>query len=121
MRPGDSASVGADVLRRMGHIGRRLGRGGAVEAAVWTIGLLAMVTMDPQGEHLFSLCPLNAAGVTFCPGCGLGHAIAYLARGAVVESIRAHPLGIPAVLLLVTHIGRLVRGAFEIDAHLHNS
>ena len=70
-----------------------------------------MATMDPTGEHLISLCPLDALGWTFCPGCGLGHSVAHLARGAFAASVHAHPLGLPAVLILVHHITRLVRRA----------
>lgn len=78
------------------------------EAYVWIAGLLAMATMDPAAEHLISLCPLDALGLGFCPGCGLGHAIAHLARGEFVASFHAHPLGGPAVLVLLHRIVRLV-------------
>lgn len=91
-----------------------------LEAVLWGVGLVAMATMDPRAEHLISLCPLDALGLSFCPGCGLGHAIAYLARGAIVESVQAHPLGIPAVLVLVGHISRLVRDAWHVHAHVHS-
>jgi hypothetical protein len=90
---------------------RRVHRTGLVEAAIWGMGLVAMACMNPEGTHLISLCLLDALGVSFCPGCGLGHAVAYLARGAFVESIRAHPLGIPAVVVLLVHVGRLVSQA----------
>lgn len=78
---------------------------------MWSAGLLLMATMDPDGAHLFRLCPLDALGLSFCPGCGLGHAVAYLARGELVASMKAHPLGIPAVLILGTHVGRLLRAS----------
>lgn len=68
-----------------------------------------MAAMDPAGAHLFSLCPLDALGFNFCPGCGLGHAVAHLARGEIVASLHAHPLGGPAVLVLTHRIARLVR------------
>jgi len=76
---------------------------------MWMAGLVAMACMNPDGTHLISLCPLDALGGSFCPGCGLGHAVAYLARGAVVDSIQAHPLGIPAVVVLLVHVVRLLR------------
>lgn len=79
------------------------------EAYVWPAGLLAMATMDPTGAHLFSLCPLDALGLSFCPGCGLGHAVAHLARGELTASFHSHPLGGPAVLILLHHLIRLVR------------
>ena len=88
---------------------RRAHRTGFVEAAMWVMGLVAMACMNPEGTHLISLCLLDALGATFCPGCGLGHAIAYLARGAIIESVQAHPLGIPAVVVLLVHVARLLR------------
>jgi hypothetical protein len=88
---------------------RRIHRTGVVEAVMWTVGLAAMACMNPEGTHLISLCPLDALGASFCPGCGLGHAVAYLARGAIIESIRAHPLGIPAVVVLLVHVARLLQ------------
>lgn len=117
----DSATIGSGVVPRLVGWGRRATRGGMGEAMIWLVGLGAMATMDPEGVHVFSLCPLDAVGLSFCPGCGLGHAVAYLARGAVVESMYAHPLGIPAVLLIATHVGRLVRQALQLDAHLSSS
>lgn len=68
-----------------------------------------MAAMDPAGTHMISLCPLDALGVPFCPGCGLGHAVAHLARGELAASLQAHPLGLPAVLILGAHVGRLLR------------
>lgn len=92
-----------------------------LEAVFWIVGLAAMATMNPEATHLFSLCPLDAIGVSFCPGCGLGHAIAYLARGHLVESVQAHPLGIPAVLILVVHVGRLVRHGGHVASQFRSS
>ena len=82
---------------------------------MWTVGLVAMALMNPEESHLFSLCPLDALGASFCPGCGLGHAVAYLARGAVVESMQAHPLGIPAILVLLMHVVSLFRQGCRKD------
>ncbi|QXD17053.1 DUF2752 domain-containing protein [Rhodocaloribacter litoris] len=82
-----------------------------VEALVWAAGLAALACLDPNARHLFSLCPLRNLGFTFCPGCGLGHAVAHLFRGDLVASWQAHPLGLPAVLVLAGRIVALVRQA----------
>ncbi|RMF74655.1 MAG: DUF2752 domain-containing protein, partial [Alphaproteobacteria bacterium] len=82
-----------------------------VEAVVWAVGLAALACMDPEAGHLFSLCLFKNLGLTFCPGCGLGHAVAYLARGDLAASWQAHPLGVPAVLMLTGRIVALVRQA----------
>ncbi len=81
------------------------------EAFVWIAGLLAMASADPTAPPLLDLCLFDALGAAFCPGCGLGHAIAWLARGEVAASFQAHPLGMPAVAVLLHHVARLIRRA----------
>lgn len=79
-----------------------------LEAMAWLLGLVLLAAMEPQGEHLFSLCPLGWLLEGGCLGCGLGHGIAYLARGAWQASWQAHPLAGPTVLLLLWRCGRLL-------------
>lgn len=118
---GNAAGTGgiglAAFLRRL----RRRGRAGLIEAVVWSVGLVAMGLMDPEGAQLVSLCPLDALGLSFCPGCGLGHAVAYLARGDLTASVQAHPLGLPAVLILSVHVARLLRSAAAANSHMYSS
>ena len=83
------------------------------EAAVWTAGLIAMACADPEAPGLIEGCLFQWFGVERCPGCGLGHAVAYLVRGEMAASFQAHPLGLPAVAVLAGHIVRLVREALE--------
>jgi hypothetical protein len=68
-----------------------------------------MASFDPRAEGLTTLCLLHHLGFEFCPGCGLGHAVAFLARGDVQASLAAHPLGIPVVAGLIARVGTLVR------------
>lgn len=79
------------------------------EAVVWTAGLVALACTDPNAGGLFDLCLFKAMGFSFCPGCGLGHAVAHLFRGEWIASFHAHPLGLPAVAVLGHRIGTLVR------------
>lgn len=79
------------------------------EAVLWVVGLVALAFMEPTGEHLFSLCPWSWVGLSFCPGCGLGHAIAFLARGEWLASWEAHPLALPAMVILVWRVAVLLR------------
>jgi hypothetical protein len=51
-------------------------------------------------------------GIGWCPGCGLGHAIAFLLHGNVVKSWRAHWLGVPALVMIVYRIYELIRQQF---------
>lgn len=80
----------------------------AVEAAVWTGGLGLMALADPTREALLEVCLIKLAGLTWCPGCGLGHAVGFLARGQFAEAMASHPLVLPVVAVLVVHIVRLV-------------
>ncbi|NNE70844.1 MAG: DUF2752 domain-containing protein [Rhodothermales bacterium] len=84
-----------------------------MEGAFWLAGLTAVALMDPASTGGFTVCPFDHLGawldLSFCPGCGLGHAVGFLARGEVVESLKAHPLGVPAVLILSSHVWRLFR------------
>jgi hypothetical protein len=101
-----ASAAGAGLIRLARAAGRHL-RAVPVEAAVWTAGLALMAAMDPATAGP-TACLFDQLGAEWCPGCGLGHAVAYLARGEVAASVQAHPLGIPAVAILTGHIGRLV-------------
>lgn len=83
------------------------------EAAWWTVALVSLACTDPSGEGLLRLCPLDWLGLTFCPGCGLGHGIAHLFRGDLAASVHAHPLAPLAVAVLSHRIARLVRSAWR--------
>ncbi|HJP64112.1 MAG TPA: DUF2752 domain-containing protein [Mucilaginibacter sp.] len=74
------------------------------ELAIWIAALFALALTDPAGKVHFSLCPLKAMGITWCPGCGLGHAISWLFRGDIRNSWHAHWLGIPALGIILYRI-----------------
>lgn len=95
------------ILRR----GWTRARAVPMEAYIWIAGLLAMASADPTAPPLLDLCVFDALGASFCPGCGLGHAIAWLARGEMAASFHTHPLGIPAVAVLLYHVAQLIRRA----------
>ena len=72
-----------------------------IELLTWTTGLLLLAlidTIDTQGH--FTLCPLKNVGWDFCPGCGLGRSINQFFNGQLEASLKAHPLGIFAVIVL---------------------
>ncbi|GAB5520997.1 MAG: hypothetical protein RhofKO_32480 [Rhodothermales bacterium] len=82
-----------------------------LEALIWTAGLIALACTNPNAPGLFDLCVFKWLGFSGCPGCGLGHAIAHLFRGEWLASWQAHPLGVPALLVLVGRIVTLLRAA----------
>ena len=80
-----------------------------MEAACWVLGIGLLALMNPTGVHYFSLCPLSWVLEEGCPGCGLGHSIAFLFRGEWLASWEAHPLGVPALFILGRRIFSLLR------------
>ncbi|KAA0225757.1 DUF2752 domain-containing protein [candidate division KSB1 bacterium] len=75
-----------------------------LEAGIWLIGLIALACLNPYADQTPSLCIFHTLGLRFCPGCGLGHAIAFLFHGDFQRSFAAHPLGIPALVILSSRI-----------------
>jgi hypothetical protein len=74
------------------------------EALFWAVALIALAFYQPAAQNHFTLCPLSNLGFDFCPGCGLGKSIAWLFKGEILQSWRAHPLGIFAVIVLTYRI-----------------
>lgn len=70
------------------------------EALIWMAAMIFLAVNNPADHH-HTLCPLDNTGISYCPGCGLGRSIGYFFRFEIESSLLAHPLGIPAVFLLV--------------------
>lgn len=79
------------------------------EIAVFTGGLIVMALMDPVSTTGPSFCLFDQLGVSFCPGDGLGHSIAFLFRGQFYNSLEANLLGPIAVAVLAGRIIHLIR------------
>jgi hypothetical protein len=79
-----------------------------LEAAIWLAGLVYLASLKTGGSHL-TICPFSNSGFDFCPGCGLGMSITLLFHGHIIDSLRAHPLGIFAVIVLSFRIIRLTK------------
>lgn len=69
------------------------------EAAIWLSGLIALAFLEIGSSHL-SLCPFYNLGFDFCMGCGLGRSISQIFHGNFIESVKIHPLGVFAVIIL---------------------
>jgi hypothetical protein len=80
-----------------------------LEAFFWMAGITALALTNPVEAAHASLCPLKNAGLDFCPGCGLGHSISWLFRGNIAASFQSHPLGIPALTILLIRSFNLLR------------
>lgn len=78
------------------------------ETIVWISGLAYLVLIHSPGETHFTICPLSNLGLKFCPGCGLGNSISLLFEGDFIASFHAHPLGIFALIIIVTRIVTII-------------
>jgi len=67
------------------------------EVIIWNGALILLGVMNVNDT---SLCLLKNMGITWCPGCGLGHAIHYALHFEFEKSFQEHILGIPAILIL---------------------
>ena len=79
------------------------------ELIFWIFALVLLAAMKPTTDPHYSFCIFKMLGLSFCPGCGLGHSISYLFHGDIRESFSAHPLGIFAVIVLIGRIYNLFR------------
>ncbi|MDH5598454.1 MAG: DUF2752 domain-containing protein [Cyclobacteriaceae bacterium] len=83
------------------------------ELSFWSISLIALWISYYQGSSHFTLCPLANIGLEICPGCGVGRSIGLLLHGEVRQSFFYHPLGIPALFILIYRIYRLFKLNFS--------
>jgi hypothetical protein len=79
------------------------------EALIWIVGLLFLAFINTPANVHFTICPLINLGLDFCPGCGLGSSISYLFRGDFINSFNSHPLGLFALIVLLTRIIHLLK------------
>jgi len=80
-----------------------------VEALIWMAALIFLALTAPVETAHFTICPFSAMGIDFCPGCGLGRSVSYLLHGDILTSIKVHPLGIFAILVLSSRVISLIK------------
>ncbi|TXF90126.1 DUF2752 domain-containing protein [Neolewinella aurantiaca] len=73
------------------------------EILFWSAALLALALNSPEVKGQ-SLCFFRFAGLSHCPGCGLGTSISHLFRGHLAASFAAHPFGVPVSGVLLFHL-----------------
>lgn len=90
-----------------------------LEAFIWPIGIafLALINLENESSHI-SICPFAFLGIEFCPGCGLGRSINYLFNLNFSASFSAHPLGLPALLVLLFRSIYLIKSSIKISTYL---
>lgn len=83
-----------------------------IEWFAFLFGLILMATMNPY-ETGETFCLIERAGISFCPGNGLGHSIAFLFRGEFTEAMHANMLGPFAVIILSFRIINIWKVLFK--------
>lgn len=76
------------------------------ELLFWIAAIISLALSNPTLPH-YSLCIFRFLGWEHCPGCGLGHAIAFLLHGNIASSWHSHPLGGFAVIVIFNRIAVL--------------
>lgn len=79
-----------------------------IELGCWVVALVLLYFANPAEYH-HTLCPLGAAGFSWCPGCGLGRSITLLMHGDVLGSLQMHMMGIPVFSVLLYRIYMLAK------------
>lgn len=80
-----------------------------LETSIWISSLLYLAFINNPAEAHFSICPFHLLGFGFCPGCGLGNSISYIFHGEILKSFSVHPLGLFALIVLITRIIHLIK------------
>lgn len=77
------------------------------EGVLWLTGLVYLFIINPYHVQTYSFCPYHNLGIDFCPGCGLGRSISLLYHADFINSFKAHPLGIFALVMISYRIIKL--------------
>lgn len=85
------------------------------EIAAFSMGLLLLALMDPEAANGPGFCIFEQLGVSFCPGDGLGHSIAYSFRGDIGKALQSHILGPASIIIIAGRIGYLVQQRLKIS------
>lgn len=80
-----------------------------VEAIIWCAGLVGVALPDPAQPSVIDLCVFKWIGFASCPGCGLGHAMGYLARGEWALALETHWLSPVVMIVLLARISSALR------------
>lgn len=88
------------------------------EVILWNGALILLGLMHTETETSF--CILKNLGATWCPGCGLGHAIHYALHLEFSKSYHEHILGIPATMILFYQSCKSIYTIFQTDNKINN-
>lgn len=90
------------------------------ELIFWIIGLTYLIFIDPYQTGHFSFCGFKLLGFDSCPGCGLGRSISLIYHGDIINSIKMHPLGIFAIVMISFRIVKIIQLNFKKYKGVYN-
>jgi len=88
------------------------------EALFWLVAMLYLTFINPYAPKHLDFCLFSLLGIENCPGCGLGKSISMLFHGDFVASFNAHPLGIPAIILILKRIYKLIKNKINLTRQM---
>ncbi|WP_225860270.1 DUF2752 domain-containing protein [Chitinophaga pendula] len=74
--------------------------------------------MHPASSSHHSLCLLRQTGISWCPGCGLGHSIHFFLHGNWNAAFHYHWLGPFATCMLIIRSIQLLYLQYKTFSHL---
>ena len=77
------------------------------ELIVWVAAFVLLFFMKADA-YTQSLCLFKWLNSTYCPGCGLGHSIHAALHLQFMASLKLHPMGILAILIIFNRIKQLI-------------
>jgi hypothetical protein len=86
-----------------------------LEALFWLAAFIYLSLINPYTPKHLDLCLFSLVGIENCPGCGLGKSISMIFHGDFIGSFNSHPLGIPAILLIVKRIYKLIKNKINFS------
>ena len=89
-----------------------------LEAIFWLSAFIYLTYINPYTPKHLDFCLFSLAGIDNCPGCGLGKSISMIFHGDFIGSFDAHPLGIPAIILIFRRIYKLIKNRILLNKEM---
>lgn len=102
---------------RVGNLVRKIAARVKLELIFWCAALAAPLFINPYEKMSLDFCLFHSLGIDFCPGCGLGRALALLYRGDLTASFMTHPLAVFFVFVICFRIMALFNKSVENSNH----
>lgn len=88
------------------------------EAIFWLAAMAYLTFINPYTPKHLDFCLFSLVGIENCPGCGLGKSISMIFHGDFVASFNAHPLGLPALALILKRIYKLIKNKINLTKQM---